>query len=204
MSYQFEFEFVGDPSLSKQIRRINPIDVEFTDDELDLPKFYRTNKFFDWLFDKLPYSLGWKWYHKYHDVRQFVISSYQKIRYGVSDEECWNLSYTIARYTLPRLKHFKKMKRCGIPSNYTEKEWEDVIDEVIWVMDYILDDEKYNPFPIFDTPKSMEDFETSFNREKTPKEKEDLKKYLDKCRELNDRKEKALILFAKNFEHFWD
>jgi hypothetical protein len=204
MSHQLEFEFVGDPELAKKVRVITPVSHEIKDD-VELPEYYRISKHIDWLFDKLPYYLGWKWYHKYNDIKLWTRSTYQKIRYGVSDQECWCLADTIARHTLPRLKHFKKMNRYGYPPDMTPEQWENVIDEVIWAFEYIIDNEKYNPFPDIDS-KNISDVFTnpSYTRKKSPDEELMWKKYLEKSRELHERKQKALIEFAKNFESFWD
>ena len=81
--------------LNKEIE-IEKIEV----DEIDLDdiKFYKTNKFFDNLIDKIPY--GWRIYYRYYDVKRWFISTYQKIRYGVSDQECWSLDYTITKFVL--------------------------------------------------------------------------------------------------------
>lgn len=203
MSHQLEFEFVGDPSLAKRIRVITPSTHEIKDD-VDLPEYHRVSKHIDWLFDKLPYCLGWMWYHKYSDIKLWTRSTYQKIRYGVSDQECWCLADTIARYTLPRLKHFKKMNRYGYPPDMTPEQWEQTIDEVIWAFEYIIDSEKYNPFPNIGFRNKSEKFEDYFNRKKTDEEELAWKNYMTKSRELHERKEKALASFAKNFESFWD
>lgn len=206
MSHQLEFEFVGDPELAKRIRVITPSTHEMKEmkDDVDLPEYHRVSKCIDWLFGKLPYCLGWKWYNKYHDIRLWTRSTYQKIRYGVSDQECWCLADTIARYTLPRLKHFKKMNRYGYPPDSTPEQWEQTIDEVIWAFEYIVDNEKYNPFPNIEIVNESEKFEDYFNRKRSFTEDLAWKNYLAKSRELHERKEKALVLFAKNFEQFWD
>jgi hypothetical protein len=207
MSYQLEFEFVGDHDISKRIRLIRSeheiLEHELLSDDNNLPEYYRVNKFADWLFDKLPFVLGWKWYHQYSETKLWCFSTYQKLRYGVSDLECWNLSNTIAEFTLPRLKHFKKMKRWGVPPQITESQWESIIDETIWAFEYILDDEKFNPAPSHSFV-GHGDFESTFNRKKTPDEDAAWKAYFEKSRELHDRKQKALVDYAKYFEHFWD
>jgi hypothetical protein len=142
------------------------------------------------------------------DTKRFFISTYQKIVYGVSDEECWNLYETFAKFALKRLKHFKKMRRFGTPSGMFEcsvmehndedfkkatEKWENTLDEMIWTFDYILDDEKYNPSPSI-----------KWSWETTNIERKDWEKWQKLNTVLNDRKRKGLLLFAENFESLWD
>jgi len=160
--------------------------------------WYRTNRFFDWLFDTVPY--GWRLYYRWGEVRRWCINMYQRIRYGVSDAECWDLDSTISKFILPRLKHFKKMNRNFYNSELTSEEWENVIDELIWTFEYLIDDDRVHPFPI----KLIDDRYLDINREKTPEEKIILDKWRKKSSELDERKQKGLQLFAKYYCHLWD
>ncbi len=89
------------------LKKINERLEDSENTPLSEEKWYRTNKFGDWLFDTVPY--GWRVYYKCHDIKRWFISTYQRIRYGVSNEECWSLDATFSKFILPRLKHFKKM-----------------------------------------------------------------------------------------------
>ena len=160
-------------------------------------KWYSTCKFGDWLLDKIPY--GWRMYYKISDIKRWFISTYQRIRYGVADEECWSLDYTFSKFILPRLKHFKKMKRYGYHPDMTPEEWESVIDEIIWPFEYLVDDEQFNPFPNFYKDKDWE-----FNKEKTPEQKQLFDEWMKKNNELEERSQKGLQLFAKYYRHLWD
>ena len=160
-------------------------------------KWYRTNRFCDWLFDTVPY--GWRVYYKYYEIKRWFISTYQRIRYGVSNEECWSLDGTFSKFILPRLKHFKKMKRWGYHPDFTPEEWEKVIDELIWTFEYLNDDERMNPFP-----DSYEDIKWTCNREKSPEQKQRFDEWMKKTNELDTRKQKGLELFAKYYCHLWD
>jgi hypothetical protein len=168
---------------------------------IELPEFYRTTKLGDKLLDTIPY--GWRMYYKYQDIRHWVIKTYQKLRYGVSDSECWNLSNTITSFVLPRLKHFKKMQRYAHPADLTPEQWEEIIDELIWTFEYMDNDgEVLNPFP--QVWKKDENLWEYCEREKTPDEKEAINKWQAKCFELEARKRKGLELFVKYYDALWD
>lgn len=51
---------------------------------------------------------------------------------GFSYTETWGLDYTIALFVLPRLKCFREIE-AGYPGNFkSQKEWTDVLDEMIY------------------------------------------------------------------------
>ena len=79
---------------------------------------------------------------KYLNIRRKFISTYQKLRYGTSDQECWNLYRVIAKHNLKKLQYFRNMQRMSYPVTYTNEYFNKQIDEVIWAYDYILDDNK--------------------------------------------------------------
>jgi len=90
-----------------------------------------------------------------------------------SDFECWGLSYTLAKFILPKLKQFKKANVNSYPSNFSKWEdnesffgtkevwekntadaqvygfemegWHKVIDEMIFAFEYVIanDDETF-------------------------------------------------------------
>jgi len=161
---------------------------------------YRTSKLGDCLLDNIPY--GWRLFCKCSDFKIWCISTYQRIRYGVSDRECWSLHETLTSFILPRLKHFKKMKRNSYVSDLTEEQWEEVLDEIIWTFEYIKDDGKtMNPFPIFRKDEPLDEY---FKREKTEEEKQLLRDWSARSNVLEQRREKGLNLFAKYYIHLWD
>ena len=95
------------------------------------------------------------------------------------------------------------MKRVGIPNNLGVGEWENILDEMIWTFDYILDDEKYNPFPD-SMADDDEDILKWLNRERTPEEKKRFNEYSINSFELEERKQRGLKLFATYFQSLWD
>jgi len=104
-----------------------------------LEPWYRTNKYGDWILDHIAY--GWRIYYKYYDVKRWFISTYQRMRYGVSDSECWSLDWTLTNFILPRLKHFKKINVHTHPPDITPERWEEILDELIWTFEYMHDEE---------------------------------------------------------------
>jgi hypothetical protein len=216
-TYQLEFDFT-DPDDALLIKQQTEAALS-TMTDID-SEWYRINKYADWWCDRVPRFMGYGIYDGYRNFRRWCISSYQKFRYGVSDEECWNLSNNIAQYILPRLKHFRNMERMGIPGNMfvkhhninTEEEnlasknWNAILDELIWTFEYIIDDERFNPMPSskqFYT-LNVNDMEGWIGREKSPEEKALWDAYIEKSQQLEERKNKGLALFAKYFDNLWD
>jgi len=185
--------------------------------------WYRVNKFWDTLFDKIPY--GWRIHSKFCDARTNIKATYQRLRYGVCDRDCWCLPHTFSVYILRHLKHFKKMNRYGVPSrlcgdmdniqglmdsDYTElgsKRWEQILDEIIWAFEYMCDEDKFNPMPdelLCTNRKPGQDICNWINRKKSDREKMLWNNYFHKSEELNKRKQKGLLLFAEYYDDLWD
>ena len=163
-------------------------------------EYSRTSKLGDWLLDKIPY--GWRLFYRCSDFKIWSISTYQRARYGVSNRECWSLRDTFTAFILPRLKHFKKMRRYAYPSEITAEQWEDILDEIIWTFEYIQDEgETMNPFPIFRKDEPLDEY---FKREKTSEEKQLLRDWSTRGNLLEQRREKGLALFATYYIHLWD
>ncbi len=57
-----------DDSIKKINERLGKSENSPIDSE---KKWYRTNRFCDWLFDTLPY--GWRVYYKCHDIKRWFI-----------------------------------------------------------------------------------------------------------------------------------
>ena len=166
-------------------------------------RWYRTNRFFDWLFDTVPY--GWRVYYRWSEVIRWFISTYQRIRYGVSNEECWSLDCTLTKFILPRLKHFKKINVNSHPSDITHERWNEILDEIIWTFEYMNDEERFNPIPrIKDVIIDMNKYIDNINREKTPEEKQAWKEYFKKSAELEERRKRGMQLFAEYYFQLWD
>ena len=191
MYTQLEFEFNNTPVTDEA--NFIPTDMRCFNHLND----YRVNKYVDAWCDNVPRWLGWGIYDFYRDMRLNIVSVYQKLRYGSSNRECWDLYVTLARYNLKKLRHFKRMHRQGYPASLSEAEWERIIDESIWAFDFIVDPEKYNPIPDCDWQCKNNIKKSSFN-------KDAFAVYMDKQVQLNERRDKALHNFAKYFQNFWD
>lgn len=59
------------------------------------------------------------------------------------DKELWNLETTIACFVLPRLKRFRK-NLSGHPCDLTFQEWKDIMDEMIYAMEFYATGEACN------------------------------------------------------------
>lgn len=138
------------------------------------------------------------------DIKTKTKHYYQKFRYGVSDYECWNLDFTIAKAILPKLKRFRSMKRWGCPAAFTadgemirnpndpggepflyltEEEWNQILDEIIFAFDYTINEDHYN---------------------KLPAKPGESNKYIDKSQKLFERQKRGLKLFTLYYGNLWD
>lgn len=172
-------------------------------EDTSLEPWYRTNKYGDWILDHLAY--GWRIYYRYYDVKRWIISTYQRIRYGVSDSECWSLDWTFTNFILPRLKHFKKINVHTHPPDITYEQWHQILDELIWTFEYMHDEEKFNPMPsVMYVRVNMDDYFKNINREKTPEQKQAWNDYVKKSKELEKRRKKGMQLFVKYYQQLWD
>ena len=221
MSYQTEFDFETPEQKEQRLK-------DWHDQEAELDKlfgeddnYYTYNKYVDKIIDVLPYRLGWGFKNNWYELRWWAKCKYQKFRYGVSDDDVFSLETNIAKFIVPRLQYLKKIGKMGIPmkflpSNYTslseedqrkaekiaEKEIDRIMDEIIFAFDYIIDPDKYAPFPQSLTKWDLKD-RNYFNREKTIEEKAGWDEYMKKCEELNTRKKQGLLLFVEHMDILW-
>ena len=221
MSYQLQFDFETPEQKEKRFKALQTQDLEFDKLFGADGDYYTYNKYIDNLIDFLPYRLGWGFKHNWSDLRWWVKCKYQKLRYGVSDDDVFSLETNIAKFIVPRLQYLKKVGKMGIPmkflpSNYTslseeeqqkaekiaEKEIDHIMDEIIFAFDYIIDPDKYLPFPQLSTKWNLKD-RNYFNREKTIEEKIIWDEYMKKCDEHNERKKQGLLLFVEHMDILW-
>ena len=221
MSYQFQFDFETSEQKEKRLKdwRDQQSEIDKMFDYHD--KEYVYNKYVDKLLDLLPYRLGWGFKNSWSELRWWIKCKYQKFRYGVSDDDVFSLESRIAEYIVPRLQYFKKKGKFGIPmkllpSNYTylgeedrekaekigEQEMNRILDEMIFAFDYIINPDKYIPFPESSVKWDLKD-RNYFNREKTIEEKAAWDNYIKKCEEYNIRKQQGLQLFVEHMDILW-
>ncbi len=72
-------------------------------------------------------------------VKRWLQHRVQKLTKGYSDDETWDLDYTLAEFLLPRLKRFKQLNT-GHPMGMTEAEWEQYLDDMIWALQFHQDE----------------------------------------------------------------
>lgn len=89
----------------------------------------------------LPYRLWYKFTALY---RCKVIYPLQVLFRGYSNREQWDFGYAAIEWMLPRIKAYRASKRHGVPSKkdkkqtwFTEEEWNEVLDKIIWSMENI-------------------------------------------------------------------
>lgn len=83
MQLEFDFRSPEEIARQKQIAKENEkfFDRMFSDGD------YIYNKYVDFLLDIIPFRLGWKARDWPSNIRWWVKCKYQKIRYGVSDDD---------------------------------------------------------------------------------------------------------------------
>ena len=191
------------------------LEFQFIAVEMDSPaESFNYTPYVETRWDKIRYRCYeltpqpiYRLYIKFCELGRNLKSCYQRIVYGVADIECWSLNNTIAEYALPRLIHFKNMKRSGIPPQLGVKEWDNILDEIIFAFDYTVNEEKYNPMPdelLYHNRIGDGNLIQLLNREKTIEEKKAWNIYMLRCNELEQRKRRGFKLFAEYFDNLWD
>lgn len=66
----------------------------------------------------------------------------QRQYHHFTNEELWSLDVTIAKFILPRLKRFKKCTN-GHPADLTEKQWDAILDKMIFSFAFISTDKMW-------------------------------------------------------------
>lgn len=60
----------------------------------------------------------------------------------ITNEECWGLNITLAKYILPRLEKFKILNTNSCPCEFESLEdWHEIIDKMIYSFKFIIKDE---------------------------------------------------------------
>jgi hypothetical protein len=217
MKEQLEFEFRSPEEIAEHKKIAEENDKEF--EKLFSDDTYIYNKYIDFLLDLIPFRLGWRCRNWPSKIKWKIRCAYQKIRYGVSDDDVFSLGYNIAEFILPRLKYFKKKGKAGIPvcflpnnyhllegaeADYAEnaaiKEWDYALDEMIFAFEYTIRGDEMCEIPEMFFPKKGS---VKCNSEETIQEKEAWNEYMKKSDEMNARKENGLMLFAKYYDSLW-
>lgn len=96
----------------------------------------------------IPSEYQWRFF----PIDRAVRMVHDRIRYGYDESDLWSLDDTIAKFVLPRLKDFRANAGSYPDSLDSAKEWEDILDKMIYSFEYHASDRKYS----FD-PKDIED-----------------------------------------------
>ena len=75
-------------------------------------------------------------------IKRWIKHFYQRRTRGWDDSDTWSLDHTIAKFVLPRLKLFRKID-FGYPAGLTSEEWNWILDEMIWAMEFNASGEKW-------------------------------------------------------------
>jgi hypothetical protein len=70
----------------------------------------------------------------FYRIKRSIKFLFQRVFRGWSDAETWSLDVTFAKLICPRLKRFKKLNN-GYPSRFTEKTWDEALDEMIFAFE---------------------------------------------------------------------
>lgn len=139
--------------------------------------YYLCSKYWDWtnVYNKFP------GHHLMKDIHWIL----QKVFKGYNDCDLWALDYHLAKLILKRLKAFKQMERSGYPVPVSENpknieiknedDWEKVLDDMIEGFEAFIVDENC-------------DYEFS----------------IEKYKQLQQKTNHGLKLFAKYFGYLWD
>lgn len=61
---------------------------------------------------------------------------YQRLRYGYTDKEVWDLFWHVSKYILPRLERLADISN-GYPIGLTVKKWNKILDQMIEAFEII-------------------------------------------------------------------
>ena len=128
------------------------------------------------------------------------------------DKDTWNLFAVISQFVLPRLKRFKKLTN-GYPIGMTEKQWDVILDKMIFSMDFYVNDgenklfKKY-PFPLKKWDECREDNpeKPGFKTYKPNYNKEEMKlvnKNIKESKKIYKKIQEGFELFGKYFTNLW-
>lgn len=76
---------------------------------------------------------------KWRLIKRKIRLLWQRLTRGWDDSDTWSLDYTIAKFTLPRLKRFQELKMSH-PAFLTIEEWDDVLNKIIFALEVVIDD----------------------------------------------------------------
>ena len=145
-------------------------------------------------------DMGWSYVlgNKFYFVRlvfNHIKWFFQRLYRGWDERNLWSLDVALAKWLLPQLEAFRKNLH-GYPHGITEREWDKILDKIIWSFSYVADktpeqDEVYTMIS-----KSVDGIEV--------KDKKLHKKATRKLDNLEIRYQEGIDLFSKWFRNLWD
>jgi hypothetical protein len=127
--------------------------------------------------------------------------------------DTWGMDHTLAQIILPMLKQLKATKH-GVPSEFVhgkdgcteipfeeaEKKWDEVMDQMIWSFEQILDEDNDAQFFTDDPDAPVDQTFKSILRENYVPQRYDAQAH----QKHNKKIQKGLELFGKHFRSLWD
>lgn len=191
------------PNLSEeQLREMNRRLKECDEDKGEPVSVEIVDGFFDYFVGNQPWyeKLYYRLYRLIGDTKYKLKCLKQKFQYGFPLYESWNLNTYVAKYTLPRLKHFRN-NLSGHPLDLTQYGWEEVLDKMIWSFENFDKDprpvypENYDHRMLKKTYASGNCVFTSMD---------DRRVNYDNVYEHKRKVQEGLDLFGKYFVNLWD
>ena len=105
----------------------------------ELEKWEKAHPFLAWCRNKYYAIERFILDYKHYPVR--IKNFFQRVFRGYDDRIYWDLGNHFAEYMLPKIKYFKKMEKNGYPAGLSEKEWDDIIDKIIWSLERVVNDD---------------------------------------------------------------
>lgn len=140
-------------------------------------------------------------YRMLKEIKYWFKKQWQKITTGFPHEDSWEFRSWCARESAKRLRHFRNHLN-GHPGTLTMKEWEDILDEIIWCMENIDNDpdpiypEDYKHGYTLGPPNEAGACEIIFNDKRSPD--------FTPVWEHVERVSNGMELFGKWYLNLWD
>lgn len=146
-------------------------------------------------------KIKWAISRKYEDVTNFFKRIKERIKYGFPLYDSGEFHAAHSEWVIPRLKHLRNNLTghpCGLSSI---KEWEDILDKMIWSFEHY--DDHVEPIYSEDYDHRYEVTYQNGMKTYTPMNKTGT---IDRSPiiEHNNKVEKGLLLFSEYYRNLWD
>lgn len=152
-----------------------------------------------WRGYKYPLKYPSNWIDIITQIPQTITAFIQRGRYGVSSRDCWNLDGYVLDVMKNGLQIFKNDTN-GYPGFLTEKEWDNVLDRMIELIDVVATD------PI-DSPEATFVWERGMNEDMKWERVEYKERWLENVKRATKYRQECLDelcdLMKEYFDHLW-